>query len=132
MPLSWRPAPAAAAATFCPTQASLGLVLPTLIIWRALLAVARKRLVKERHAHSLPHSREQQAGSPPHMPHPPLKPGRGVEASAPGHQQLDAMQYKLCAWLLDTAGAYTWPVPVGLPGLVAFAAAVVWQSNGGM
>lgn len=89
-------------------QVSLGLVLPTLLVWRPQLLWARTQAAEL----ALITQGYQQAGE-----------ADGSRQRA--QQPLPAQHRMLCQPLLDAAGAVTWPVVIGGAALAAFVTAVL-------
>lgn len=84
-------------------QASLGFVLPTLLVWRAQLGAARRYVGGRAHTD-------------------------GVRGAEQAEAELRRSQYTwVCAPVLRAAHMWGWAVNTALAALLGFGAAVLWQ-----
>ncbi|PSC74326.1 aminoacyl tRNA synthase complex-interacting multifunctional 1-like [Micractinium conductrix] len=101
-------------------EASLGYVLPTLMIWHAQLAWVREQAAeKGEHAAAERPQRQQQWQQQEQQEQ--QQQGGNADEDLPAEYRL------LCVPVLSAAGAYTWPVPVVGAALAAWLAAVFVQ-----
>ena len=101
-------------------QASVGLMLPTLMVWRAQLELAR------RHASGQRGQRRAREGGP-------HRPAQHDQSMAEAEAELASSEYgQVCLPVMQAAAGYGFAVIIGLAALLAFAAALMWQSKSAM
>lgn len=99
-------------------QISVGLVLPTLVVWQAQMELARQYASGQLAQRRRWGGRGQRGASPPQHD------DRAAQA------ELACSEYStVCLPVLQSAAACGWAVILGLSALLTFVAAVVWQSK---